>query len=154
MLTDANRLTNKHARDADVEPASKRRKIQPEPSSQPTKSSFADVLAKLKEEAQESQGACEWSFAARRYLMFVQRRKAVQIAGHDPLCPQSTQGQTPLVSAQSLLSQAENNMSTVFQQIDVEESPDYNGASIRMFGVTAVSIIMSYSGLELIISCI
>lgn len=41
-------------------------------------------------------------------------------------------------------------MSAVFQQIDVEESPDYNGASLRMFGVTAVSFLWSYSGVKLI----
>ncbi|KAF7794322.1 hypothetical protein EIP86_005456 [Pleurotus ostreatoroseus] len=109
--------TNKHARDVEMETSAKRRKLEPEPSSQPTKSSFADVLAKLKEEAKETKGVRTEQATVYRNLISSQKQKVVLTAGHDLHYPESTKKQTLL-------------------QIDVEENPDHNGASLRMFGVT------------------
>ena len=44
-------------------------------------------------------------------------------------------------------------MGLVFQQIDVEENPDHNGASLRMFGVTDVSLSPYSSNSSLTIVC-
>ena len=62
LRRDFRRRKEKFKPEMDTEPASKRRKLAPQqtepllPSSQPAQSSFADVLARLKEEAQETQG--------------------------------------------------------------------------------------------------
>ncbi|KAH9940939.1 DNA polymerase family B-domain-containing protein [Epithele typhae] len=89
------------------EPAPKRRRLDPPSfsSSQPTQSSFADVLQRLKEDTNESKdaegGADQW---ARPRLVPINSKRD----------------------------------SIVFQQIDIEDSVNYqNGATtIRMFGVT------------------
>ena len=93
------RSTNKHARDVEMETSAKRRKLEPEPSSQPTKSSFADVLAKLKEEAKETKGARTEQATVYRNLISLQKQKVVLTAGHDLHYPESTKKQTLLVSA-------------------------------------------------------
>ncbi|OBZ73506.1 DNA polymerase delta catalytic subunit [Grifola frondosa] len=91
----------------DAQPAPKRRKLGPSgpsfASSQPAQSSFADVLARLKEDAgaKDAEGGADcWA-------------------------------RPPLPSID------EKKDAIIFQQIDVEDTVDYNGGqTLRMFGVT------------------
>jgi DNA polymerase delta subunit 1 len=126
--------------------------------SQPTQSSFVEVLQRLKEEAGEGIGM-HVSFLSKIYppkQLIVQRLRGVLIVGHDLHYRNSTRKKTLSVRILStrLTSNRQLPFFLVFQQIDVEESTDAGTGAIglRIYGVTEVGSSCCYQQYTLFMS--
>ena len=117
---------------ATSEPATKWQRILPTLStSQECQSSFAEVIAKIQLESQESIGGycdCDPSFCKLMGTRDAWERPPLQPINESKEC------------ARSLFLLTVTNSVTVFQQVDIEDSYDnsHGGARIRICGVTEV----------------